>query len=155
MLKYLEKLLTTGVGLELQHRAGRLAVAEAVIDLVAETIRMPRSRQTAAMAASSSAAMIGAGRIGRAGDDDAGRGGLQRCQVRGGQLEAALGPAGDLDRDQVQGLQRVAIGDVAGPGQGDAVAGPEVEARASTRAGEAPQVRMIRSGSTFTPCLSS
>ncbi len=77
----------------------------------------------------------GPGRIGRAGDDDAGRSGIERLQLGGGQLEPGLGTAGDLHRLQMQGAQAVAIGDIAGTGQGDAVARLEPDAERQDQGG--------------------
>jgi len=66
-----------------------------------------------------------AGGVGGAGDDDAIRCRFQRGQGRGGELEPFRFAAGQFDRLDVHGLQRVAIGDIAGPGDGDRVSGGE------------------------------
>ena len=89
------------------------------------------------------------GGVGGAGDDHAGRRRVDGRQRRGGQLEAALGPAGNLHRNHVQGAQRIAIGDVARPGQGDAVAGREAGGQGQHQggrgaAGEDELVRLDR-----------
>ena len=90
---------------------------------------MFRVRHTSAIAAiSSGARMVPVGLAGLAMITPAGAGSSPGERF-GGELEARLGPAGDLHRRHVQRLQRVAVGDIARPRQRHPVAGRKAGAQ--------------------------
>lgn len=86
---------------------------------------MPRRRQTAAIAARLLRRDDRAGGIGGAGEDQAVRRGVEPFDRGGGDLEPLRLAAADLDRLEMQRLHRVAIGDIARPGERHPLAGRE------------------------------
>ncbi len=123
--KYLLKLLiTTALGLNSRRRGDRLAVLQAVVDLVADQAHAV-GVAPACDGGQLVAVQHGAGRVAGRGDDQAVRARVQSLQRGDGRLVARLRPGLDHHGHQAEGGGDVAVGRVVGGGHGDAVAGVE------------------------------
>ena len=115
-----------GLMVERQHRARRFAIGDALVDLVRHDADAPGPAHPG-----DGCHFIGrdhrSGRVGGAGDDHAVGRRIERFERGSGDLVSHLGAARQFDRLDEQCPQRVAIGDIAGPCDGDARAGAETQ----------------------------
>src|SRR3954464_6680596 len=117
-----------GVGSELEHRVGAFAVAETMIDLVGND-----PDPTVLTDLVNSAQLRGPndrpGRIGWARNNHATGCRIERRQRGRGELKTAALVAGYFDGLEIQRPQGIAIRDVTGPRQSDAISGGEAGAQ--------------------------
>ena len=119
-----ERVDDEGIARVFEHRGRVRPVGEAMIDLVGD------DADVALGADGHDRGEFGlwqdrSGRVGRTGNDQAGRGWVERGDLLRRELEPGLLAACDFKRHQVQRPNRIAIGDIAGAGERDLVAGRE------------------------------